>query len=204
MTSGCSSSQGPLPQFDAAVCCGWSSGRNASSIVMYLLMLVRHSGPGPYLARTHPGPACGLCGSGGGVALRHRVPALRSTFRDDDQEICRADYYEPEMVTDAFVQGRTQGEDGVMRAWWPQISIAPFRSHLVRVSTIWDPLIRYIHQCIVTTISARGLSQEWVTTSDLFYLHSLMTGMSCNLARCFACTSPPFITVRSELPYGVE
>ncbi|KAL8200260.1 hypothetical protein R6Q57_011599 [Mikania cordata] len=33
-------------------------------------------------------------------------------------------YYEPETVTDAFVQGLAQGEVGVMRAWWPQISTA--------------------------------------------------------------------------------
>ncbi|KAD5961565.1 hypothetical protein E3N88_13038 [Mikania micrantha] len=51
---------------------------------------------------------------------------------------------------------------------------------------IRDPLIRYIHHCIVTRISGRGQSQEWVTTTDLFYLHSLIAGRPCNLARCFA------------------
>ncbi|KAL8210884.1 hypothetical protein R6Q57_005321 [Mikania cordata] len=35
-------------------------------------------------------------------------------------------------------------------------------------------------------ISGRGQSQEWVTTTDLFYLHSLIAGRSCNLALCFA------------------
>ncbi|KAL8192107.1 hypothetical protein R6Q57_028056 [Mikania cordata] len=34
-------------------------------------------------------------------------------------------YYEPETVTDGFAQGLTQGEEGVMRAWWAQISDAP-------------------------------------------------------------------------------
>ncbi|KAL8231834.1 hypothetical protein R6Q57_001612 [Mikania cordata] len=38
-------------------------------------------------------------------------------------------YYELEIVTNAFTQGLTQGEDGVMRAWWPQISTTMFRSH---------------------------------------------------------------------------
>ncbi|KAL8214271.1 hypothetical protein R6Q57_003720 [Mikania cordata] len=51
---------------------------------------------------------------------------------------------------------------------------------------IRDPLIRYIHRCIVTTISGRGQSQEWVTTTYLFYLHSLIAGRPCNLAQCFA------------------
>ncbi|KAL8231913.1 hypothetical protein R6Q57_001691 [Mikania cordata] len=95
-------------------------------------------------------------------------------------------YYEPESVLDDFGQGLTQGEEGVMRAWWAQISETPFTGHRVRATMIRDPLIRYINHCIVTTISGRGQSQEWVTTTDLFYLHSLIAGRSCNLALCFA------------------
>ncbi|KAL8214389.1 hypothetical protein R6Q57_003838 [Mikania cordata] len=85
-------------------------------------------------------------------------------------------YYEPETVTNAFTQGLTQGEDGVTRAWWPQISDTSFTSHRLRASTIRDPLIRYIHRCIVTTILGHEQSQELVTMTNLFYLHSLMTG----------------------------
>ncbi|KAL8231200.1 hypothetical protein R6Q57_000978 [Mikania cordata] len=95
-------------------------------------------------------------------------------------------YYEPETVTDGFAQGLTQGEEGVMRPRWAQISDTPFTGHRVRATMIRDPLIRYIHRCIVTTISGRGQSQEWVTTTDLFYLHSLLAGRPCNLARCFS------------------
>ncbi|KAL8211420.1 hypothetical protein R6Q57_005857 [Mikania cordata] len=95
-------------------------------------------------------------------------------------------YYELETVHDAFTQGLTQDEDGVMRAWWAQISDTPFTGHRLRASTIRDHLFRYIHRCIVTTISGCRQSQEWVTTTYLFYLHSLMTGRPCNLARCFA------------------
>ncbi|KAL8209131.1 hypothetical protein R6Q57_008543 [Mikania cordata] len=81
-------------------------------------------------------------------------------------------YYELKTVTDAFTQGLTQGEDGMMRAWWSQISDTPFTSHRLRASTIRDPLIRYTHRCIVTTIIGRGQSQ--------------MTGSPCNLAWCFS------------------
>ncbi|KAL8262295.1 hypothetical protein R6Q59_026344 [Mikania micrantha] len=95
-------------------------------------------------------------------------------------------YYEPETVSDDFVQGLTQGEEGVMWGWWSQISYTPFTGHRVRATMIRDPLIRYIHRCIVTTNSGRGQSQEWVTTTYLFYLHSLIAGRPCNLARCFA------------------
>ncbi|KAL8222993.1 hypothetical protein R6Q57_020392 [Mikania cordata] len=95
-------------------------------------------------------------------------------------------YYESETVRDNFTQGLTQGEDEVMRVWWAPISDTPFTGHRLRAMTIRDPLIRYIHRCNVTTISGRGQSQEWVTTTDLFYPPSLMTGRPCNLARCFA------------------
>ncbi|KAL8228947.1 hypothetical protein R6Q57_013847 [Mikania cordata] len=61
-------------------------------------------------------------------------------------------YYEPETVSDDFAQGLRQGEEGVMRAWWAQISDMPFTSHRVRATMIRDPLIGYIHRCIVTTI----------------------------------------------------
>ncbi|KAD6453001.1 hypothetical protein E3N88_07706 [Mikania micrantha] len=94
--------------------------------------------------------------------------------------------HEPETVRDDFTQGLTQDEEGVMRAWWAQIFDTPFTSHRLRATTIRDHLIRYIHRCIMTTISGRGQIQEWVTTTDLFYLHSLIAGRPCNLARCFA------------------
>ncbi|KAL8223736.1 hypothetical protein R6Q57_019211 [Mikania cordata] len=89
-----------------------------------------------------------------------------------------------EMSIERFA-GLTQGKEGVMRAWWVQISDTPFTGHRVRATMIRDPLIRYIHRCIVNTISGRGQSQEWVTTTYLFYLHSLIVGRPCNLARCF-------------------
>ncbi|KAL8230428.1 hypothetical protein R6Q57_000206 [Mikania cordata] len=73
-----------------------------------------------------------------------------------------------------------------MRAWWAHISDTPFTGHRVRATIIRDPLIRYIHRCIMTTISGRGQIQEWVTTTYLFYQHSLIARMPCNLARCFA------------------
>ncbi|KAL8215798.1 hypothetical protein R6Q57_022635 [Mikania cordata] len=69
-------------------------------------------------------------------------------------------YYEPETVRDDFTQGLTQGEEGVMRAWWAQISDTPFIGYRVRATMIRDPLIHYIHRCIVAS--------------------------PCNLARCFA------------------
>ncbi|KAL8213822.1 hypothetical protein R6Q57_003271 [Mikania cordata] len=67
-------------------------------------------------------------------------------------------YYDLETVLDDFEQGLTQGEEVVMRAWWAHISDTSFTGHRVRETMIRDPLIRYIHHCIVTTISGRGQS----------------------------------------------
>ncbi|KAL8215881.1 hypothetical protein R6Q57_022718 [Mikania cordata] len=67
-------------------------------------------------------------------------------------------YYEPETVRDDFTHGLMQGEEGVMRAWCAQISDTPFTGHRVQATMIRDPLILYIHHCIVTTISGRGQS----------------------------------------------
>ncbi|KAL8204461.1 hypothetical protein R6Q57_010084 [Mikania cordata] len=51
-------------------------------------------------------------------------------------------YYELGTVSDGFAQGLTQGEEGLMRAWWAQISDTPFTGHRVRATMIRDPLIR--------------------------------------------------------------
>ncbi|KAL8195840.1 hypothetical protein R6Q57_025593 [Mikania cordata] len=76
-------------------------------------------------------------------------------------------------------------DDAVVSAWWPRIGYEPFvRS--ARVTRIRDPLIRYLHRCIVSSVTGRGMSQEWCTSHDLFFLDCLLSGRPCNLARCLA------------------
>ncbi|KAL8214004.1 hypothetical protein R6Q57_003453 [Mikania cordata] len=60
-------------------------------------------------------------------------------------------YYELENVSDDFAHGLTQGEEGVIRAWWAQISNTPFTGHRVRATMIRDPLIKYIHRSMYAT-----------------------------------------------------
>ncbi|KAL8214323.1 hypothetical protein R6Q57_003772 [Mikania cordata] len=70
-------------------------------------------------------------------------------------------------------------------AWWPRIGDEPFvRS--ARVTRIRDPLIRYLHRCLASSITGRGMSQEWFTSQDLYYLYCLLSGRPCHLARCLA------------------
>ncbi|MFS7934963.1 hypothetical protein Hanom_Chr05g00397821 [Helianthus anomalus] len=45
--------------------------------------------------------------------------------------------------------------DDQLFAWWPTLCPEPFGKK-ARLSMIPDPIVRYIHRCISTSISARG------------------------------------------------
>ncbi|KAL8210906.1 hypothetical protein R6Q57_005343 [Mikania cordata] len=95
-------------------------------------------------------------------------------------------YWEPETVTPLYTAGITEIDDATLCAWWPLIADDPFAGTKARVSRIRDPLIRYMHRLIATLIAGRGRSREWCTLHDLFYLYCLITGRTCQLARCLA------------------
>ncbi|KAD5803697.1 hypothetical protein E3N88_15057 [Mikania micrantha] len=95
-------------------------------------------------------------------------------------------YWEPETVTPLYTAGITEIDDATLRAWWPLIADDPFAGTKARVTRIRDPLIRYMHRLIATSIAGRGRSREWCTLQDLFYLYCLITGRTCQLARCLA------------------
>ncbi|KAL8228084.1 hypothetical protein R6Q57_015668 [Mikania cordata] len=62
-----------------------------------------------------------------------------------------------------------------------------------------DPLQRYIHRVLAYTIVGRNQSQEWWTRTYLFYLHSILSHASCNLAWCMVDT---FTSYESKRPVG--
>ncbi|KAL8214005.1 hypothetical protein R6Q57_003454, partial [Mikania cordata] len=84
-------------------------------------------------------------------------------------------YWEPETITLLYTAGITEIDDATLRAWWPHIAEDPFVGTKARVSRIRDPLIRYMHLLIATSIAGRGRSREWCTLQDLFYLYCLIT-----------------------------
>ncbi|KAD4584359.1 hypothetical protein E3N88_21960 [Mikania micrantha] len=45
-------------------------------------------------------------------------------------------YYEPETVRDDFAQAPTQGEEGVMRAWWSQEAVDESKPEMPERSAI--------------------------------------------------------------------
>ncbi|MFS7928411.1 hypothetical protein Hanom_Chr04g00320431 [Helianthus anomalus] len=55
-----------------------------------------------------------------------------------------------------------------------------------RASCITDPLSRYLHKLIATSIAPREKSREWCNRGDLFYLCCLIWGETCSLHRFLA------------------
>ncbi|KAL8211100.1 hypothetical protein R6Q57_005537 [Mikania cordata] len=105
-------------------------------------------------------------------------------------------YTEEEIDTDLYRLLRHEDFDDVIASWWPQISDSPWVGK-ARVSTMCDPLHRYINRVLAYTIIGRHQSQEWCTQTDFFYLHSILAHASCNLAWCMADT---FASYESKRP----
>ncbi|KAL8205502.1 hypothetical protein R6Q57_009053 [Mikania cordata] len=92
-------------------------------------------------------------------------------------------YTEEELTMPIYTSAIHTADDAVVSAWWPQIGDEPF-VRAVRVTCIRDPLIRYLHRVIASSITGRGMSQEWCTSQDLFFLYCILSRRPCNVARC--------------------
>ncbi|KAL9999992.1 hypothetical protein Hdeb2414_s0451g00896671 [Helianthus debilis subsp. tardiflorus] len=71
-------------------------------------------------------------------------------------------------------------------SFWRAISRVPFGKSWQKATTIIDPLYRYLHQVIASTIVPRGSSKEKVNLSDLFFLYCLLRRQPCDLAASLA------------------
>ncbi|KAL8223930.1 hypothetical protein R6Q57_019405 [Mikania cordata] len=94
-------------------------------------------------------------------------------------------YTEEELQMPIYTSAIHTADDAVVSAWWPRIGDEPF-VRAARVTRIRDPLIRYLHRVIASSITGRGMSQEWCTSQDLFFLYCILSRRSCNVARCLA------------------
>ncbi|KAL8265084.1 hypothetical protein R6Q59_023214 [Mikania micrantha] len=79
-------------------------------------------------------------------------------------------YTEDETHMPIYTTTISTADDDVVSAWWPRIGDEPF-VRAARVTRIRDPLIRYLHRCIASSITGRGMSQEWCTSHDLFFFY---------------------------------
>ncbi|KAL8208135.1 hypothetical protein R6Q57_007547 [Mikania cordata] len=64
-------------------------------------------------------------------------------------------YTEEEIDTDLYRLARHEDFDDVIASWWPQISDSPWLGK-ARVSTMCDPLHRYIHLALAFTLVGRN------------------------------------------------
>ncbi|KAF5774746.1 hypothetical protein HanXRQr2_Chr13g0604181 [Helianthus annuus] len=95
-------------------------------------------------------------------------------------------YTEPELDTDLYTQAVTMMDRQTLISFWRVISRAPFGKSWQKATTIKDPLYRYLHHVIASTIVPRGSSKENVNLSDLFFLYCLLRRQPCDLAASLA------------------
>ncbi|KAL8231392.1 hypothetical protein R6Q57_001170 [Mikania cordata] len=77
-------------------------------------------------------------------------------------------YTQEELQMPIYTSAIHTADDAVVSAWWPRIGDKPF-VRAARVTRIRDPLIRYLHWVIASSITGRGMSQKWCTSQDLFF-----------------------------------
>ncbi|KAD5507914.1 hypothetical protein E3N88_15617 [Mikania micrantha] len=78
-------------------------------------------------------------------------------------------------------------EDKIEKAmFWAEVAEGVYDPRRAKATKLRDPLHRFIHRILVSTIMQRGDSLGNVPTRDLFYLYCLIRGIHCNIAHCLA------------------
>ncbi|KAM0048893.1 putative FHY3/FAR1 family protein [Helianthus debilis subsp. tardiflorus] len=98
-------------------------------------------------------------------------------------------YMQEEIETEIYTAGLVVVEKPTLVGFWQVIAGEnhwEYEKSKGRVSFVRDPLYRYLHHLLATSISARGYSREWCTTTDLFFLYCLLYRRPCALAHGLA------------------
>ncbi|XP_022038757.1 uncharacterized protein LOC110941430 isoform X2 [Helianthus annuus] len=94
-------------------------------------------------------------------------------------------YTEAEIATDLYTKGLVMIDKPTLLGFWDLIADIRHWDHHQskgRSTLIEDPLFRYLHKMISTSITARNKSREWCTSGDLFFLYCLLYKRPCALA----------------------
>ncbi|KAM0060945.1 hypothetical protein Hdeb2414_s0004g00130131 [Helianthus debilis subsp. tardiflorus] len=94
-----------------------------------------------------------------------------------------------EIETEVYTTGLVVVDKPTLVGFWQVIAGENHWEHdksKGRVSFVRYPLYRYLHHLLATSISARGYSREWCTTTDLFFLYCLLYRRPCALAHGLA------------------
>ncbi|KAD3640894.1 hypothetical protein E3N88_30117 [Mikania micrantha] len=95
-------------------------------------------------------------------------------------------YTEGELDSEIF-DGLHDFEDEIEKAtFWAEVAEGVYDPRRAKATKLRDPLHRFIHRILVSTIMQRGDSLGNVPTRDLFYLYCLIRGIHCNIAHCLA------------------
>ncbi|XP_035838170.1 uncharacterized protein LOC118485808 [Helianthus annuus] len=97
-------------------------------------------------------------------------------------------YTEAEIATDLYTKGLVMIDKPTLLGFWDLIADIRHWDHHQskgRSTLIEDPLFRYLHKMISTSITARNKSREWCTSGDLFFLYCLLYKRPCALAYGF-------------------
>ncbi|KAJ0430060.1 hypothetical protein HanHA300_Chr17g0664591 [Helianthus annuus] len=96
-------------------------------------------------------------------------------------------YRVEELDTAIYAEGIHMPPRTTLLRFWQTISTRRFGpKSKSRASLITDPLYRYLHKLIATSIAPREKSREWCNQGDLFYLYYLIWGETCAFHRCLA------------------
>ncbi|MFS7951752.1 hypothetical protein Hanom_Chr07g00598821 [Helianthus anomalus] len=91
-------------------------------------------------------------------------------------------YMKEEIETDVYTAGLVVVDRPTLLGFWQVIAGPNTWEHdksKGRVSFISDPLYRYMHHMLATSIAARGYSREWCTGTNLFFFYSLLYRRPC-------------------------
>ncbi|KAJ0851365.1 hypothetical protein HanPSC8_Chr13g0591361 [Helianthus annuus] len=98
-------------------------------------------------------------------------------------------YMQEEIENEIYTAGLVVVEKPILVGFWQVIAGADHWEHdksKGRVSFVRDPLYRYLHHLLAISISARGYSREWCTTTYLFFVYCLLYRRPCALAHGLA------------------
>ncbi|KAD7117323.1 hypothetical protein E3N88_04591 [Mikania micrantha] len=95
-------------------------------------------------------------------------------------------YTEGELDSEIF-DGLHDFEDEIEKAtFWAEVAEGVYDPRRAKATKLRDPLHRFIHRILVSTIMQRDDSLGNVPTRDLFCLYCLIRGIHCNIAHCLA------------------
>ncbi|MFS7934911.1 hypothetical protein Hanom_Chr05g00397221 [Helianthus anomalus] len=98
-------------------------------------------------------------------------------------------YLQEEIAMDVYTNGLVVVDRSTLLGFWQVVAGAGTWEHNKakgRISHVDDPLYRYLHRIVSTSIKARDHIREWFMTTEVFLFYCLLYRRSCALAHGLA------------------